>query len=124
MRFPLLKKPWLAQVRLPYDRKQPADAAGVLRCALAASALKNRFIKTDGAIENTPMRIFRLLALPFVALLFSAALARADNSRCTILMTLTQSDYGGGRIYPPVRFGNVMGTMRLDAGASPPVGFD
>ncbi len=57
-------------------------------------------------------------AAPFVALLFAATCARADDNRSTIALSLTQGDYGAGRIYLPVRFGNVMGTMRLDTGAS------
>ena len=64
-----------------------------------------------------PMKLLRDLAL-FVGLLFGATCASAENSRSTIPVTLTQSDYGGGRIYLPVRFGNVIGTMRLDTGAS------
>ena len=60
----------------------------------------------------------RHVVLSFIALLFGAAAGRADNARSTIPLTLTQSDYGGGRIYLPVRFGNALGTMRLDTGAS------
>lgn len=63
------------------------------------------------------MKLLRYI-VPIVALSFGAPCASADNGRSTIPLTLTQSDYGGGRIYLPVRFGNVMGTMRLDTGAS------
>ena len=55
---------------------------------------------------------------PFFALLFGAISASAETTRSTIPLTLTQADYGGGRIYLSVRFGHVMGTMRLDTGAS------
>ena len=64
------------------------------------------------------MRIFRLLALSLTGLLLAATGAGAQNSRSVVTMTLTQADYGGGRIYLPMRFGNAMGTMRLDTGAS------
>ena len=53
-----------------------------------------------------------------VAVFLGATCASGGDNRSTIPMTLTQSDYGGGRIYLPVRFGNVMGAMRLDTGAS------
>ncbi|PPD41495.1 MAG: hypothetical protein CTY15_13505 [Methylocystis sp.] len=52
------------------------------------------------------------------AALCAAGSAHAENSPSTVPMTLTRSDYGGGRIYLPVRFGNMLGTMRLDTGAS------
>lgn len=64
------------------------------------------------------MRVFRPLALSLIGLLLAAAGASAQNGRSVVTMTLTQADYGGGRIYLPMRFGNVMGTMRLDTGAS------
>lgn len=64
------------------------------------------------------MKHFRYILLPFVALLVGVASATGDDNHSAILLTLTQSDYGGGRIYLPVRFGDVMGTMRLDTGAS------
>ncbi len=54
----------------------------------------------------------------FAALLFSDSAAGAERSRSVIPLTLTQDEYLGGRIYLPVRVGNVMGTMRLDTGAS------
>jgi hypothetical protein len=60
----------------------------------------------------------RRLALSFVTLALGASGARAEDHRSAIPMTLTQSAYGGGRIYLPVRIGNVMGRMRLDTGAS------
>ncbi|WP_457795903.1 aspartyl protease family protein [Methylocystis sp. S23] len=55
--------------------------------------------------------------LVLMALLIGAG-ARSEPARSTVPMTLTMADYGGGRIYLPVRFGNMMGTMRLDTGAS------
>jgi hypothetical protein len=64
------------------------------------------------------MKLFRYIALPLVAVFFGATCASGEDNRSTIPLTLTQSDYGGGRIHLPVRFGNVMGTMRLDTGAS------
>jgi hypothetical protein len=64
------------------------------------------------------MKLFRWMAVLLVSLSFAVSAASADDNRSTILLTLTQSDYGGGRIYLPVRFGNFMGTMRLDTGAS------
>ncbi len=54
----------------------------------------------------------------FLALLVWAGGAFAESRRSTVPMTLTQSDYGGGRIYLSVRMGNALGTMRLDTGAS------
>ncbi len=59
----------------------------------------------------------RLLA-SLVALLLGAIGASAETSPSTVAMTLTHSDFGGGRIYLPVRFGNMAGTMRLDTGAT------
>ncbi|QGM98080.1 aspartyl protease family protein [Methylocystis parvus] len=53
-----------------------------------------------------------------LAALTGLADARAEPARSTVGMTLTQADYGGGRIYVPVRFDNMMGAMRLDTGAS------
>ncbi|MGJ0511338.1 hypothetical protein [Methylocystis sp.] len=52
------------------------------------------------------------------ALLFPVAAVGAERSRSVIPLTLTQDEYLGGRIYLPVRIGNVMGSMRLDTGAS------
>jgi hypothetical protein len=64
------------------------------------------------------MKFFRSMALLLVSLLFMVTRASAGDNGSTISLTLTQSDYGGGRVYLPVRFGNFMGTMRLDTGAS------
>jgi hypothetical protein len=64
------------------------------------------------------MKLFRYIALPMVAVFLGTTCASGGDNRSTIPLTLTQSDYGGGRIYLPVRFGNVMGSMRLDTGAS------
>jgi len=64
------------------------------------------------------MRFFRIPVAILVALLLEATGADAQASRSIISITLTQSDYGGGRVYLPARFGNVAGTMRLDTGAS------
>lgn len=63
------------------------------------------------------MKTLRRLAF-FCAALLSVADARAEPARSVVPLTLTHTDYGGGRIYLPVRFGNMMGTMRLDTGAS------
>ncbi len=64
------------------------------------------------------MNLLRKIALVVASALFGAASVRAEPNRSVIPVTLTQSDYGGGRIYLPVRFGDVVGTMRLDTGAS------
>jgi hypothetical protein len=64
------------------------------------------------------MKLFRYVVFSLVALLSGVTLASGDNNRSTIPLTLTQRDYDGGRIYLPVRFGNLIGTMRLDTGAS------
>lgn len=64
------------------------------------------------------MKPFRRIIIFLATLFSSATCANGEDHRSTIPLTLTQSDYGGGRIYLPVRFGNVMGTMRLDTGAS------
>lgn len=64
------------------------------------------------------MRLFRRIVLSLVALSFCASRASGEEDRSVIALTVTRSDYGGGRIYLPVRFGNVMGPMRLDTGAS------
>lgn len=63
------------------------------------------------------MKTLKRLAL----LLFFVTLASAAHgveAPSTVIMTLVPRDHGGGRIYVPVRFGNVQGTMRLDTGAS------
>ena len=64
------------------------------------------------------MELLRRIALSLIALLLGAASASAENDGSVIALTLTQGDYGGGRIYLPVRVGNAMGTMRLDTGAT------
>jgi hypothetical protein len=64
------------------------------------------------------MNGFRRLVFFCAALLFGVAGAGAEPGRSIVPMTLTQADYGGGRIYLPVRIGNVLGSMRLDTGAS------
>lgn len=64
------------------------------------------------------MQLLRRLALSFAALLLGTGASVGEEAGSIIPMTLTQGDYGGGRIYLPVRFGNVMGNMRLDTGAS------
>ncbi len=64
------------------------------------------------------MKFFRSGLVALVSLFFGLSFASAENNRSTIMLTLTQSDFGGGRIYLPVQFANVMGTMRLDTGAS------
>lgn len=58
------------------------------------------------------------LFLAFCLLLAGAAAAIGEPSPSVIPLTLTHSDYDGGRIYLPVRLGNALGTMRLDTGAS------
>lgn len=50
--------------------------------------------------------------------LLAAERAAAQASRSVVAMTLTQTDLGGGRVYLPMRFGNVAGAMRLDTGAT------
>jgi hypothetical protein len=60
---------------------------------------------------------FERLVLVGLLLAVATIAARADDAS-TIPLTLTQSEYGGGRVYLPVRFGNMMGSMRLDTGAS------
>lgn len=53
----------------------------------------------------------------FLALLWSTS-PWAEDASSTITLSLVRSDYDGGRIYLPVQFGNVMGSLRLDTGAS------
>ncbi len=64
------------------------------------------------------MKLFRFGFVTLVSLFFGLSCASAESNRSTIPLTLTQTDFGGGRIYLPVQFANVMGTMRLDTGAS------
>jgi hypothetical protein len=65
------------------------------------------------------MKFFRSAAFFLFAVLFmSASATAAERSRSVIPLTLTEDQYAGGRIYLPVRISNVMGTMRLDTGAS------
>ena len=49
------------------------------------------------------------MALPLIAVCLGTTCASGGDIGSTIPMTLTQSDYGGGRIYLPVRFGNSWG---------------
>jgi hypothetical protein len=65
-------------------------------------------------------KITKALASLFVVLLVAGGwtTANADPGRSVVEMTETQSAYGGGRAYLPVRFGSVAGSMRLDTGAS------
>ncbi len=63
------------------------------------------------------MKLFRSAAF-FAALFLPAAAAGAEMTRSVIPLTLTEGEFAGGRIYLPVRIGNVMGSMRLDTGAS------
>ena len=98
------------------SREEPGSSISLLdECELVS-----RLIKSDRMprVGNAPMKLLPYMAISFVALLFEATSASGEDNASTIPMTLTQSDYGGGRIYLPVRFGNVMGTMRLDTGAS------
>ncbi len=64
------------------------------------------------------MKNFRTLAFALISALFGTPSAHAEDARSIVPLTLTQSDYGGGRLYVPMRFGNFLGTMRLDTGAS------
>jgi hypothetical protein len=64
------------------------------------------------------MKLIQRIALPILALLLASAAARGEEGRSVIPMTLTQSEFGGGRIYLSVQFGNALGKMRLDTGAS------
>mgnify|MGYP006281263441 CR=1 FL=1 len=64
------------------------------------------------------MKFAQLLTLTILTLFCSAAGATAEEDASVVSLTLTQSDYNGGRIYLPVRIENVAGTMRLDTGAS------
>ncbi|MBM3577500.1 MAG: hypothetical protein FJX40_07525 [Alphaproteobacteria bacterium] len=65
------------------------------------------------------MKFFRSAAFFLFAVLFmSASATGAERSRSVIPLTVTEDQYAGGRIYLPVRISNVMGTMRLDTGAS------
>ncbi|WP_363345657.1 aspartyl protease family protein [Methylocystis echinoides] len=59
-----------------------------------------------------------LKRLALLLLVAAAPPARAGEGSSTVTITLTQAAHGGGRVYVPVRFGNVMGAMRLDTGAS------
>lgn len=65
-----------------------------------------------------PMKPFRYVVFSLLALSLGATGASGQEDRSTIPLTLTRSDYGGGRIYLPIRFGNVQGNIRLDTGAS------
>jgi hypothetical protein len=58
------------------------------------------------------------LLLSLVLLSSDATGSMAGDDASVIPLTLAKSDFGGGRIYVPVRFGNVQGQMRLDTGAS------
>ncbi len=61
------------------------------------------------------------LAPIFGALLSACASlggARAEAPASIAPLTVTHGELGGGRFYATMRFGDVMGTMRLDTGAS------
>jgi hypothetical protein len=57
-----------------------------------------------------------LISLSILA--WAMCTARGDELGSVIPLSLNEGDYGGGRIYAPVRFGNVLGMMRLDTGAT------
>ena len=61
--------------------------------------------------------IHRLLLL-LITTASMATGAFGDERRSMIPLSLNEGDYGGGRIYAPVRFGSVAGKMRVDTGAS------
>lgn len=44
--------------------------------------------------------------------------AISDEHESKIPLSINEGDYGGGRIYAPVRLENVLGMMRLDTGAT------
>jgi Aspartyl protease len=58
------------------------------------------------------------LLICFLVVVAGQQTARAEPGRSVVVMTETQSAYGGGRAYLPMRFGGVMGNMRLDTGAT------
>lgn len=64
------------------------------------------------------MMDWRRMGYVAAALLAGLPAARCEPAPSTIPLTLTEAEYGGGRIYVTVRFGNMMGPMRLDTGAS------
>ena len=67
------------------------------------------------------MKFRNRLACVSAALLFACALAggvRAESPDSTAPLTVTRGELGGGRFYASVRFDTVMGSMRLDTGAS------
>jgi hypothetical protein len=55
--------------------------------------------------------------VPLVAALWASNAGVAEGGS-VVALTFTHSEYGGGRVYVPARIGNVLGTMRLDTGAS------
>ncbi len=68
---------------------------------------------------STPtMSPLRLSALCALLILATLAPAGAQDAPSTIPLTLTQSNWGGGRIFVTARFANIQGSMRLDTGAS------
>ena len=74
--------------------------------------------KTCACASTLLMPLLRLVALCAFLLLAALAPARAGNTTSTIPLSLTQSDWGGGRIFVTARFGSIQGPMRLDTGAS------
>lgn len=54
----------------------------------------------------------------FILLIWATSPANGEQRNSMIPLSLNEGDYGGGRIYAPVRFDNVLGMMRLDTGAS------
>jgi hypothetical protein len=69
-------------------------------------------------LKSRTKKLLQGFASSIALFCLGAAPAHAEPARSVVSLTLTQSEYGGGRIYVPVRFGNVMGPMRLDTGAS------
>ena len=60
----------------------------------------------------------RLPVLCAFLLLSGFTPAKAQTAPSTIPLTLTQTNWNGGRISVTARFGNIQGPMRLDTGAS------
>jgi hypothetical protein len=64
------------------------------------------------------MKLSTRLATALFILVIGASIALGEDSRSIIEMTVSPAPYDGGRVYLPVRFGNMLGNMRLDTGAA------
>jgi len=64
------------------------------------------------------MRLIWLLVITAISQIFCPSIPQCQEPGATTSLSIASGSYGVGRIYAPVRFGEVTRQMRLDTGAS------